>query len=67
MEEKGHLKCEVCGQQYKGDYEAPPPPPPGIPPAMQPMFLFDPAAAARLNTTRHQIQVLEDQDEYQQR
>ncbi len=25
VEEKGRLRCEVCGQEYKGNYTAPPP------------------------------------------
>lgn len=28
INEKGHLKCEICEQQYKAQYTVPPPPPP---------------------------------------
>ncbi len=74
VEEKGHLRCEVCGQQYKGEYVAPPPPPPGSEAAsrqpMQPMFILDPVAAMRLATARQQLQVMErdlEAEDYQQR
>ncbi|GAX84325.1 hypothetical protein CEUSTIGMA_g11747.t1 [Chlamydomonas eustigma] len=61
--EKGNLKCEVCGQEYKGEYDVPPPPPPGATPA-SPVYLVDPA---RLLQARQQIQIMEEQEEYQQR
>jgi len=62
--EKGNLKCEVCGQEYKGEYDIPPPPPPGMTPAASPVFLVDPA---RLLAARQQIQIMEEQEMYQQR
>lgn len=30
VDEKGHTRCEICNEQYQGDYEAPPPPAPDM-------------------------------------
>lgn len=51
VEEKGHLKCEICGQQYKGNFTVPPPPPPPEPQQPQivtSMFIVDPENPTRL-------------------
>lgn len=64
VSEKGNVRCEVCGTDYKGEFDVPPPPPPSAHPPpnlLAPMFILDADSAARIAATRHQIQVLEEQ------
>ncbi|KAG1680720.1 hypothetical protein FOA52_008052 [Chlamydomonas sp. UWO 241] len=73
VDEKGNIKCEICGQQYKGQYTVPPPPPPPPAPVLNSqMFIVDPNNPTRMiPTNTHQMsaqmarmqQVLDEQDE----
>lgn len=68
VEEKGHLKCEICGQEYKGNYTAPPPRPEPEASPMLPVFIVDPDNPTRITIRRgNDVQLLDDSldNEYQ--
>jgi hypothetical protein len=49
---QGNIKCEICGQQYKGQYTVPPPPPPPPAPVLNSqMFIVDPSNPSRMIPT----------------
>ena len=68
IDEKGHLKCEICDQNYRGDYTVPPPGP-----ALDDLTMFGPTMFIRVDpsgTTRghdRALDFLDESDNYYQR
>lgn len=68
VDEKGHLKCEICDHNYRGDYTVPPPGP-----ALDDLNMFGPTMFIRVDpggTTRghdRALDFLDESDNYYQR
>lgn len=65
---QGNLRCEICGQDYKGNYAAPPPRPAPAAPQVLPVFIVNPHDPTRIAIRRGgEVRMLDDSldQEYQ--
>eukprot|EP00798_Chlamydomonas_sp_ICE-L_P015433 gene15433-21519_t len=62
--EKGHLRCEICHQDYTVEYDVPPPAPPAAP-VFQPMYIVDSDGVGRtvVSNGTHVVEVMDDSDQ----
>ncbi|KXZ45089.1 hypothetical protein GPECTOR_58g537 [Gonium pectorale] len=73
VNEKGHLRCEICDQQYRGSFTVPPQPPSGADELGGPGGMFSPMFAIRVdgdlaaNRDRAPLDFLDESDHYYQR
>mmetsp|Transcript_26218 Transcript_26218/g.57259 ORF Transcript_26218/g.57259 Transcript_26218/m.57259 type:complete len:324 (-) Transcript_26218:1020-1991(-) len=70
VEEKGNIRCEVCAQEYQGDYHVPPEPatPADAMPVLTPLYIVDPETGrARAMRHNHNMDMFDDNEQYYQR